>query len=347
MAATTTGLLAGERALVEEARGGDGHAFGRLVGPYRPELHAHCYRMLGSVHDADDALQDTLLRAWRGLGGFNGRRPLRPWLYKIATNACLDVIARRPRRWLPTGYAPPASPGHEPGELLAGPVWIEPYPDEQLGLTDGYASPEARYEQREAVELAFIAALQHLPARQRAVLILRDVLGFSAKEVAGALATTPASVTSALQRARQTLQARLPGQSQQAAMRTLGDRQLRDLVRRFTDALEAGQVEVIVAMLAEDATFAMPPYPGWYHGRDALSKSWLMPAGQPAGLRYLPTRANGQLALGAYKLDPQERSYFPVALDVLSLRGSRIVAITAFRTPGVFPLFGLPGKLPR
>jgi RNA polymerase sigma-70 factor (ECF subfamily) len=348
MAATATGVLAGERALVEGARGGDGDAFGQLVRPYRPELHAHCYRMLGSVHDADDALQDTLLRAWRGLPRFDGRRPLRPWLYKIATNVCLDVIASRPRRWLPADDGAPASPGgQEPAEPLPGPVWIEPYPDQQLGLAGGYASPEARYEQREAVELAFIAALQHLPARQRAVLILRDVLGFSAKEVAAALVTTPASVTSALQRARQTLQARLPGQSQQAAMRTLGDKQLRDLVRRFTDALEAGRVEAIVAMLAEDATFAMPPYPGWYHGRDALSKSWLMPAGPPTGLRYLPARANGQLALGAYKLDPRRGSCLPAALDVLALHGTRIAAITAFRTPAVFPRFGLPGKLPR
>ncbi len=348
MAAASPGSTVQERALLEGARRGQDYAFGRLVGPYWPELHAHCYRMLGSVHDADDALQDTLLRAWRGLPGFDGRRSLRPWLFKIATNVCLDAIASRPRRWLPTGYGSPAdSGGDAPHEPLPEPVWVEPYPGRQLGLADGYASPEARYEQREAVELAFIAALQHLPARQRAVLILRDVLGFSAKEVAAALGTTPASVTSALQRARQTIRARLPGQSQQAAMRSLGDNRLRDLVRRLTDALEAGRVEVIVAMLAEDATFAMPPYPGWYRGRDALSKSWLMPSEPPAGLRYVPTRANGQLALGAYKLDPQQGSYLPVALDVLSLRGTRITAITAFRTPQVFPRFGLPGKLPQ
>jgi RNA polymerase sigma-70 factor (ECF subfamily) len=346
MAATVTGFIAGERALLEGARGGDGHAFGQLVGPFRPELHAHCYRMLGSVHDADDALQDTLLRAWRGLPGFDGRRPLRPWLYKIATNACLDTIASRPRRWLPTGHGPPADPGgHGPLQPLAEAVWVEPYPDQQLGLAQGYASPEARYEQREAVELAFIAALQHLPARQRAVLILRDVLGFSAKEVAVALATTTASVSSALQRARETAKAGLPGPSQQAVMRTLGDNRLRDLVRRFADALEAGRVEVIVAMLAEDASFAMPPYPGWYQGRDALSTSWFMPGGPPAGLRYVPARANGQLALGAYKLDPQRGTCLPIALDVLSLRGTRIAAITAFRTPQVFPRFGLPDTL--
>jgi RNA polymerase sigma-70 factor (ECF subfamily) len=286
MAATVAGFIAQERVLLEGARGGDGHAFGGLVGPYRPELHAHCYRMLGSVHDADDALQDTLLRAWRGLGGFDIRRPLRPWLYKIATNACLDAIASRPRRWLPTDYGAPVGPGSDaPAQPHAEPVWVEPYPDQQLGLASGYASPEARYEQREAVELAFIAALQHLPARQRAVLILRDVLGLSAREVAAALDTTTASVNSALQRARETAKTRLSGQSQQSAMRSLGDKRLRDLVQRFTDALEAGRVEVIVAMLTEDARFAMPPYPGWYRGRGAVSKSWLMPSGPPTGLR--------------------------------------------------------------
>ena len=338
MTVTSAGSVIDERALIEGVRRGEGDAFGRLVKPYRTELHAHCYRLLGSVHDADDALQDALLRAWRGLPGFDDRRPLRPWLYKIATNVCLDLVAMRPRRWLPVDYC--SAGGDEP-------VWVGPYPDEQLGLPGGYASPEARYEQREAVELAFIAALQHLPARQRAVLILRDVLGFSARDAAFVLGTTPASVHSALQRARQAIRARLPGQSQQQAMRSLGDRRLRELAQRLADALAAGQVEVIVAMLAEDATFAMPPYPDWCRGRDAVSRSWLMPAGSPTGLRYLPARANGQPALGAYKLDPRQGRYLPVALDVLSWHGSQIVAITAFRTPAVFPRFGLPDKLPQ
>jgi len=338
MTVTSDGSVIDERALIEGVRRGEDRAFGSLVAPYRPELHAHCYRLLGSVHDADDALQDALLRAWRGLPGFDDRRPLRPWLYKIATNVCLDLAARRPRRWLPVDYR--SAGGDEP-------VWVEPYPDEQLGLPDGYASPEARYEQREAVELAFIAALQHLPAQQRAVLILRDVLGFSAREAAGMLDATPTSVHSATQRARQTIRTRLPGQSQQQAMRSLGDNRLRELAQRLADALEAGQVEVIVAMLAEDATFAMPPYPDWCRGRDAVSRSWLMPAGSPTGLRYLPGRANGQLALGAYKLEPGQGGYLPVALDVLSWHGSQIVAITAFRPPALFPRFGLPDKLPR
>jgi RNA polymerase sigma-70 factor (ECF subfamily) len=343
MVVTPAGSAVREPALIEDARRGEDHAFGRLVEPYRPELLAHCYRLLGSVHDADDALQDALLRAWRGLPRFDGRRPLRPWLYKIATNVCLDLIARRPRRWLPVDYGPPRGDGPEQPR----PVWVEPYPDQQLGLPDGYASPEARYEQREAVELAFIAALQHLPAQQRAVLVLRDVLGFSATEAATVLETTPTSVRSALQRARQTIRARLPSQSQQEAMRSLGDRRLRALAQRLTDALEAGQVEVIVGLLAEDATFAMPPHPNWCRGRDALSRSWLMPAGSPTGLRYLPARANGQLALGAYKLGPQQGCYLPVALDVLSWQGTRVSAITAFRTPEVFPRFGLPAKLPQ
>jgi len=343
MTVTSVGSVVDERTLIEGARLGEGDAFGRLVKPYRTELHAHCYRLLGSVHDADDALQDALLRIWRGLPGFDDRRPFRPWLYKIATNVCLDLMARRPRRWLPVDYGPTGGAG--PQQPPA--AWVEPYPDEHLRLPGGYASPEARYEQREAVELAFIAALQHLPARQRAVLILRDVLGFSARDAAIVLGTTPASVHSALQRARQAIRTRLPGQSQQEAMRSLGDQRLRELAQRLADALEAGQVEVIVAMLAEDATFAMPPYPDWCRGRDAVSRSWLMPAGSPTGLRYLPARANGQLALGAYKFDPRQGRYLPVALDVLSWHGSQIVAITAFRTPAVFPRFGLPDKLPQ
>src|SRR5919106_1809962 len=185
-----------ERKLLEAARGGDEDAFRRLVEPHRSELHAHCYRMLGSAHDADDALQDALLRAWRGLAKFEGRSSLRTWLYRITTNACLDAIARRPKRVLPVDYGPAADPADGPDEPLVESVWIEPYADERLGLEDGYAAPEARYERRESVELAFIAALQHLPATQRAVLILRDVLGFSAKETAESLDTTVASARS-------------------------------------------------------------------------------------------------------------------------------------------------------
>src|SRR4051812_7480860 len=190
MSAVSTGPTGGERELLEAARDGDEDAFGRLVEPHRGELHAHCYRMLGSVHDAEDALQEAFLRAWRGIARFEGRSSLRSWLYTIATNTCLNAIERRPKRVLPVDYGPAADPHGGPGEPLAESVWMEPYPDERLGLEDGLAGPEAQYEQRESVELAFIAALQHLPANQRAVLILREVLGFSAKEAADTLETT-------------------------------------------------------------------------------------------------------------------------------------------------------------
>src|SRR5437763_13228546 len=229
MSTAHTTSTAQERELLEAARGGDENAYGRLIEPHRAELHAHCYRMLGSVHDAEDALQDALLRAWRGQKRFEGRSSLRSWLYRIATNTCLDVIARRPKRVLPIDYGPAADPHQAPGEPLVESVWVEPYPDETLGLEDGLAAPEASYEQREGVELAFIAALQHLPATQRAVLILRDVLGFSAREAAESLDATAAAVNSALQRARQTVDEKLPEQTQQATLRSLGDDGLRDL----------------------------------------------------------------------------------------------------------------------
>src|SRR5213592_4078450 len=203
----------GEDELLAGARRGEEVAFQRLLEPYRGELHAHCYRMLGSVHDAEDALQEALLRAWRGLGRFEGRSSLRSWLYTIATNTCLNAIAARPKRVLPIDYGPAFDPHTPPGEPIVESVWVEPYPDETLGLEDGFATPEARYEQREGVELAFIAALQHLPANQRAVLILREVLGFSAKETAEMLDTTVASVNSALQRARAATEERVPEES--------------------------------------------------------------------------------------------------------------------------------------
>ena len=335
-----------EEQLLSAACNGDEDAFRRLVEPYRAPLHAHCYRMLGSVHDAEDALQDALLRAWRGLCGFHGPGKVRNWLYRIATNACLDAVSRRPKRVLPIDYGQPVGDkGHELGEPVAESLWVEPYPDEIMGLEDGYAGPAARYEQREAVELAFIAALQHLPPRQRAVLILREVLGFSAKEVSESLETTIASVNSALQRARKALEERLPEESQQTTMRSLGDRRVSEILQRFVDAFEGGDVEAIVAMLAEDATFAMPPYEEWYLGREAIADSWLMPGEPPRDLRYIQTRANGQLAFGAYGFDPERNRFLPIALDVLTLRNGRIADITAFRSPAIFRRFGLPDEL--
>ncbi len=260
-----------EPALLAAAGNGDEAAFEQLVEPRRSELHAHCYRMLGSVQDAEDAMQEVLLRAWRGLAGFEGRSSLRSWLYRIATNVCLSAIDKRPKRVhrvLPLDYGPASDPHGAFPEPVTEAVWIEPYPDEALGLEDGRAAPDARYEQREGVELAFIAALQHLPARQRAVLILREVLGFSAGEVAQTLQTSVASVNSALQRARKTVDERLPERSQQATLRAIGDEQLREVVDGYVDAWERGDVEAVVAMLAQDAVIAMPPMPTWYRGRE-------------------------------------------------------------------------------
>jgi RNA polymerase sigma-70 factor, ECF subfamily len=321
-----------EQELLAAARGGDEDAFRRLVEPYQGELHAHCYRMLGSVHDAEDALQDALLRAWRALARFEGRSALRSWFYKIATNTCLDVIQRRPKRVLPIDYAP-ADPHETPGRPLVESVWVEPYPDDKLGLEDGLAGPEARYEQRESVELAFIAAMQHLPGSQRAALILREVLGFSAREVAETLETTTASVNSALQRARATVEERLPEQSQQATLRSLDDEELRKVVERYMDAMERCDVDAVVAMLTEDAAWSMPPMQTWYSGREsivAFLSEW--PLSGRWRWRHVPAHANGQLAVGSYTWDEEEKAYLPFALDVLTLRGEQISEITSFIT---------------
>jgi RNA polymerase sigma-70 factor, ECF subfamily len=367
---SSTSTKTKEHELLEAARRGDEDAFRRLVEPYRAELNAHCYRMLGSVHDAEDAMQDVLLRAWRGLARFEGRSSLRSWLYTVATNASLDAIGRRPKRVLPIDYGPAADPHGGPGEPLVESTWVEPYPDEALGLADGYAGPEARYELRESVELAFVVALQHLPATQRAVLIMREVLGFSAKEAAESLETTVASVNSALQRARKTVEDRLPEESQQATLRSLGDQRLREIVEGYVDAWERCDVEAVVGMLTEDATFAMPPLASWFGGRDAIT-AFL--AGWPLSgnwdWRHVAAHANGQPALAFYSWDPDQKSYLPFALNVLTFRGAKISDVTAFvirsaerperkvysrwpeqpadpaRLTAVFERFGLPDRL--
>jgi len=329
--------------VLEAARRGDEDAFRALVEPYQRELHAHCYRMLGSLHDAEDAMQETLLRAWRGLASFEAGRPLRPWLYKIATNASLDMLAKRPKRTLRLAGAAPSQPADGPGAPLVESIWIEPYPDEHLGLEDGYAAPEARYEQRESVELAFIAALQHLPVRQRAVLILREVLGLSAREVADSLDTTAASVNSALQRARKTIHEALPDSSQQATIRSLGDERLSRLVRRYVQAWESRNVDLMVAVLAEDVTFAMPPFPRWFSGRDSVI-AFMVATGKPP-LRCVVTRASGQPAVGWYVRRAPTTVYLPTSIEVLALDGERVKDVTAFASPSLFPHFGLPAEL--
>jgi RNA polymerase sigma-70 factor (ECF subfamily) len=333
-----------ERQLLVAARGGDQAAFRRLVELHRAALLAHCYRMLGSVQDAEDALQDTLVRAWRGLAGFRGERALRPWLYRIATNASLDVIAKRPKRVLPVDRNPPAEAGAGPGTPQVERIWLEPFPDELLGLEDGYAAPEARYEQREGVELAFIAALQHLPARQRAVLLLREVLGFSAREVAESLETSTAAVNSALQRARRAVAERLPAQSQQATLRSLGDERLRALVQRYIEAWESRNGEALLTLLVEDARFAMPPFPHWFLGRDSVI-AFITTTGKPR-LRHVQTRASGQPAVAWYVGSPAGERYLAASLEVLTLDGECVKEITAFASPELFPRFGLPTELP-
>ena len=332
-----------ETALLERARDGDEYAYRRLVEPRQAELHAHCYRMLGSVHDAEDALQEALLRAWRALPRFERRSSIRSWLYRIATNTCLDLIAKRPKRVLPIDYGPPSDPHGGPGPPLVESVWVEPYPD----------APDASYEQRESVELAFIAALQHLPARQRAVLILREVLGFSAKEVAESLETTVASVNSALQRARKTIDEKLPDRSQQATLRTLGDEQVRAIVERYMDAWERGDVEAVVALLADDATIAMPPMASWYRGDDVVVfiTDWafsgrLYDMEGHRRVRVLPARANGQPAIGTYAWNEEAGRFLATVLQVLTFDGARIGDITGFVDPSAFARFGLPASLP-
>jgi RNA polymerase sigma-70 factor (ECF subfamily) len=333
-----------EQAFLAAARDGDGDAFARLIEPYRTELRAHCYRMLGSVHDAEDALQETLLRAWRALDRFEGRSSLRSWLYTVATNVCLRAIERRPKRVLPIDYGPAAADPHaDTGAPLSESVWVEPYPDEGL---HGLAGPDARYELRESVELAFVAALQHLPAQQRAVLIMRDVLGFSGAEVAAALDTNPDAVYSALQRAHKTVEQRLPAQSQQATLRSLGDEGLREIVETYVDAWERNDIDALVEKLAEDAVVSMPPVPTWFRGRDTVA-AFLRekPFADRYRWRIVPTRANGQPAFGHYLWDDDAEAFVAREVIVLTLDGDRIAEITAFRDPDLLEHFGLPDKL--
>jgi RNA polymerase sigma-70 factor (ECF subfamily) len=323
-----------ERDLLAAAQRGDEDAFGRLVGPYRRELHAHCYRMLGSAADAEDVLQEALLGAWRGLPRFEGRSSLRSWLYTIATNACLRAIERRPRRVLPIDYEPASDPHGQPAAALvdASP-WIDPLP-----------TPEGHYEQRESVELAFIAALQHLPARQRAVLILRDVLGFSARETAEALDMNPPAVDSAMQRAKKTVEARLPQRSQQSTLRSLDDAELRAIVDGYMEAWERADVDALAAMLAEQAVFTMPPQPTWFRGREAIAAFMAArPLAEGMRWRVVPTRANGQLAFGHYYWDGD--GFVGEGIAVLTLRDTQIEDLTVFRTPELLERFGLPARL--
>jgi RNA polymerase sigma-70 factor (ECF subfamily) len=327
------------------ARDGDDAAFTRLVQPLHRELHAHCYRMLGSTHDADDALQDALLRAWRGLVRFEGRGSLRSWLYTVATRTCLDIVETRGKRALPVDLGPSSDRAVVGDAPLADVAWLGPYPD--VGLTGDLTGPDARYEQREAVELAFVAALQHLPGNQRAALLLFEVLGFSAAEIATTMDTTTASVNSALQRARRIVAEKIPSPTQQQTLREIGDARLREIVAGFSAALERGDADALVALLTEDVTWSMPPLAHWYHGLDAVTDFAVqVPLTGCGSWRHLPTSANGQPAVGFYLWDENAAAHLSWSITVLTLRGGQIAEITSFIGPDHFVPFRLPASLP-
>jgi RNA polymerase sigma-70 factor (TIGR02960 family) len=328
--------------LIERSRSGDHAAFEELVGPHRRELQVHCYRILGSVADAEDALQETLTAAWRGLGGFEGRASIRTWLYRIATSRCLNMLrsaSRRPPAELPALDVQPPEPTRL-GEV----VWLEPYPDLLLSeLPDTAAGPEARYEAREAISLAFVTTLQLLPPRQRVTLILRDVLEFSGREVADLLNTTEESVSSSLKRARANLTREMPtvDQPPPAAHSPAEQELLANLVRAFEDS----DVDGLVALMTDDVWVRMPPVPLEYQGRELAGRFFSTIAfRQGRRYRFVPTRANGQPAYGVYLLDPLTQVAHAFGLFVITLSGDRISAMTRF-DQGVFPRFGLPRTL--
>jgi RNA polymerase sigma-70 factor (TIGR02960 family) len=328
-------------ATLERARAGDEQAFDTLTDPHRHELQVHCYRILGSVQDAEDLVQETLLAAWRGLAGFEGRASLRSWLYRIATNRCLNALRDDARR-------PDVIDAAKPEPTRWGePIWLQPYPDAMLErLPDRAEGPEARYERREAVSLAFVSGLQRMPPHQRAVLVLRDVLGYRAAEVADMLDSTPAAVNSALQRARAALDA--------APERDVGgalpdSRTERDVLARFAEAFEGGDIDAIVALLTDDAWIRMPPEPHEYQGRAAIAaflrtRSIWHSGGR--GIRLVATRANGQPAFAYYLGDPQAGVARAAGVFVLALDGAAICTITRFSDNGVLPYFGLPRTIP-
>ncbi|MER7168485.1 RNA polymerase subunit sigma-70 [Micromonospora sp. NPDC000207] len=318
------------------AQAGDDAAFTRLVAPLRVELHAHCYRILGSVHDADDALQAALLRGWRGLAGFEGRSSLRSWLYTVATHTSLDLAEQRGRRALPADLSPAAERvadgADEPATEVA---WLGPYADSAL----------TAYEQREAVELAFVAALQHLPGNQRAALLLFDVLGFTVGEIAVMMETSTTAVNSALARARRIVAEKAPRPSRHETA-TLDDVRLRRLATEFADTLERGDVDRFVALVTEDVTWSMPPLRRWYRGRRAVAAfAVAVPMTRCPSWRYRVVSANGQPAVAFYVGPDRDSPHAAWSITVLTVRAERIAVITSFLGAGHFPAFGLPATL--
>jgi RNA polymerase sigma-70 factor (ECF subfamily) len=336
-----------EGAVVAAARAGDESAFAGLAERYRPELQVHCYRMLGSFEDSEDLVQETFLRAWRKRKSFQGRSTFRAWLYAIATNACLDALGRNPRRALPRQVAPETdlSPALVPPAEIP---WLQPYPDRLLdGVAASDAEPDAAVVARETIELAFLAAIQHLPPKQRAVLILRDVLGWSAGESASLLDASVAAVNSALQRARATLKKHLPERRLEWATAADPSQEERAVPQRYMDAHERADARALAELLREDARFTMPPQPTWYEGRRAIMAAFTPDIFGPEAMshfRLVPTRANRQPAAANYVRRRGDSAHRALALDVLRIEDGKVVEITAF-VPELFPAFGLPPTL--
>lgn len=332
--------------LAAALRGDRGH-FSQLTEPYRPELQVHCYRMLGSLEDAEDLVQETLLRAWRSLDTYAGRASLRAWLYKIATNACLDVLDKRSRRVLPTFTQAPANPRQPHIPSLDGVFWLEPFPD--VLLPGVPSNPEAHYSLQESVRLAFLVALQHLPPRQRAVLLLRDVLDWRAKEVAEQLDMTLSAVNSALHRARTTLRTNFHHDDAMAIGREgQADPPIQQVLDQYIEAWQTADIDRLVALLKVDATFSMPPSPSWYQGREAiftfLATSRLL-GEVPRQWQLVPTRANAQPAFGLYQYESERDAYGASAIQVLTLYEKQIADVTTFVNPALFSRFNLPAEL--
>ena len=337
-------LNATEASRLAAARAGDPDEFSGLTEPYRRELQVHCYRMLGSLQDAEDLVQETMLRAWRRFDTFEGRASVRAWLYRIATNACLDALHKRPRRALPADSAPASDPGRPPESPVSEPVWLEPFPDDLLAAPE--EDPEARYTARESVTLAFLTALQLLPPRQRAVLLMRDVLGWRASEVAGLLDLTIPAVNSALHRARVTLALHYhAGAGAQTAPKD--DENLRALLERYVRAWEAADVPGLLSLLKEEAAFAMPPSPSWYRGRDAIRvflSAAIFTDGSRGRWRRVLVSANSQPAFAVYERGAGG-SYQAFAIEVLTMDRNQIADVTTFINPALFSRFGLPDRL--
>jgi RNA polymerase sigma-70 factor, ECF subfamily len=335
--------LAEESAVVAAAQAGDEAAFAALSERYRRELQVHCYRLLGSFEEAEDVTQETFLRAWRSRKSFQGRSSFRAWLYRIATNACLDALAHRSRRVLPPQVREAADPTVAPLPAADLP-WLEPYPDRLLeGIAPSADEPEAAVVAKETIELAFLAAIQYLPPRQRAVVILRDVLGWSGKETASLLEASVASVKSALQRGRSTLRKHLPAHRLEWARSADASEEERALLQRYMEVHERADAGALAELLRDDARLAMPPTPTWFDGREAIVTFHAQQVFVPdAAMRFAPTAANRQPALAIYLRSPEDAEYRPLVIDVLRIEGGLITDITAFLRPELFPVFGLP-----